>query len=397
MRKRTLFLFCILFLLASPLAQAAPGPWGDYQDHWARMYITQVLEAEILTTDAQGNIQPDAPINRGDLAGAIARVLQVAPANTSSFTDTKEHQAHYLIGGLVQEELLSADEPQFRPFDPVTRKEAVTMINECFRLGLAEETDTAQDIPLFIDLKPEDPVYRQARIADVLGYLPPTFVGRFAPDQVLTRAEAAAMLSGIMHLRPIYGEIIAMDQDQGLMTVLTRQNEEIQVQLSPKTVIYRNNVQTDVQNLRNQDKIYIIEDLFGQTKVIKAFGIITPQDLLSRVSGMTRGVLTPTQLNELVQGNWDKALTGMASNLSQNLFNELAGLGFSDEEVQHLRNQDWESLEQAARTEIYTHLGEQLELPEEMVKAAVNQDWEAVGDFAKLHLATALLSRLGVI
>ncbi len=112
---------------------------------------------------------------------------------------------------------------------------------------------------------------------------------------------------------------------------------------------------------------------------------------------MTRGVLTPTQLNELVQGNWDKALTGMASNLSQNLFNELAGLGFSDEEVQHLRNQDWESLEQAARTEIYTHLGEQLELPEEMVKAAVNQDWEAVGDFAKLHLATALLSRLGVI
>ena len=271
------------------------------------------------------------------------------------------------------------------------------MINECFRLGLAEETDTAQDIPLFIDLKPEDPVYRQARIADVLGYLPPTFVGRFAPDQVLTRAEAAAMLSGIMHLRPIYGEIIAMDQDQGLMTVLTRQNEEIQVQLSPKTVIYRNNVQTDVQNLRNQDKIYIIEDLFGQTKVIKAFGIITPQDLLSRVSGMTRGVLTPTQLNELVQGNWDKALTGMASNLSQNLFNELAGLGFSDEEVQHLRNQDWESLEQAARTEIYTHLGEQLELPEEMVKAAVNQDWEAVGDFAKLHLATALLSRLGVI
>ena len=181
------------------------------------------------------------------------------------------------------------------------------------------------------------------------------------------------------------------------MTVLTRQNEEIQVQLSPKTVIYRNNVQTDVQNLRNQDKIYIIEDLFGQTKVIKAFGIITPQDLLSRVSGMTRGVLTPTQLNELVQGNWDKALTGMASNLSQNLFNELAGLGFSDEEVQHLRNQDWESLEQAARTEIYTHLGEQLELPEEMVKAAVNQDWEAVGDFAKLHLATALLSRLGVI
>jgi Cu/Ag efflux protein CusF len=399
LRKLSLFLICIILITTSSLASADElvESTVDYADHWAKMYITEAIESGILTPVSPGQFYPDQPITRGDLAGALARALNVAPSSNSSFVDTKEHPDHKLIAGLAQEELLSNTKEQFRPFEAITRQEAVSMINGCFKLGLADETDTEQQTSIFVDLDPSHSAFRQAKIADVLGVLPPTFVGRFQPDLPLTRAEAAAMLNNVRQLRPIHGEIKEMDQGSGTITVTTREGEETQVSISPQTLVYRNNAQTDLQNLKKQDKIYAVEDRFGQTKVVKAFGIITPQDLLSRVSGMTQGILTPTQVSELVSGNWDQALEGMAGNLSSNIFSELTELGFPKEEVSQLQNQDWEALEQTAKKEIYQTVGDNLKLPEEMVNAAANEDWAALGDFAKLHLAAALLSRLGVM
>ncbi|MDA1184119.1 MAG: tetratricopeptide repeat protein [Acidobacteria bacterium] len=53
----------------------------DTQGHWAATWIAQVARRGVMDPFPNHTFQPDAPITRGDLAGAVRRVVAVAAAN----------------------------------------------------------------------------------------------------------------------------------------------------------------------------------------------------------------------------------------------------------------------------------------------------------------------------
>jgi len=53
----------------------------DGQEHWAAAWIAQVARAGVMDPFANHTFQPDAHITRGDLAGAVSRVVTLMAAN----------------------------------------------------------------------------------------------------------------------------------------------------------------------------------------------------------------------------------------------------------------------------------------------------------------------------
>ncbi|HAA89909.1 MAG: N-acetylmuramoyl-L-alanine amidase [Thermoanaerobacterales bacterium 50_218] len=83
----------------------------------------------------------------------------------------------------------------FRPNDPVTRAEFVTLVNRAF--GLEQEKEQA--IP-FGDVRPGDWFYDQVRVALATGYVSGYPDGTFRPSKQVSRQEAATLLARLLAL-----------------------------------------------------------------------------------------------------------------------------------------------------------------------------------------------------
>jgi hypothetical protein len=172
--------------------------FGDVQPGSRSATAIGVLgRTRVLSGDASGRFHPDAPLSRGDLALALTGALGLnadAPAGTRPrFADLREQPASMKAAsatvsrGLVRPR--SATE--FGPLDQVTRGEFAVALSESFRSpkkGDAAITDgkgkAVSGTPL-------------ARAVDNVvkaGYMRPRDNGEFAPQESVSRAEAAEAL-----------------------------------------------------------------------------------------------------------------------------------------------------------------------------------------------------------
>jgi tetratricopeptide (TPR) repeat protein len=124
------------------LSRVAPGPGRvaiDISGSWARDHIIRALAYEILTVYPNHTFQPGATVRRGDLARAVARVLDLLkfPAGPAvTLTDMGPgNLLHYPAGRAVGAGLMDlTGEGAFEPWRPVSGREASDVIENLVRL-----------------------------------------------------------------------------------------------------------------------------------------------------------------------------------------------------------------------------------------------------------------------
>lgn len=126
-------------------------------DAWYAEAVNSLTEKQILSGDDGGLFHPDAPISRAEFAALTARFIYDKTAeNPADFSDlSPDHWAAGAVAVMAEKGYLSGREDgRFCPEDPVTRAEAVTILNRL--LGKQADAGTASPFP---DVTPEHWAY----------------------------------------------------------------------------------------------------------------------------------------------------------------------------------------------------------------------------------------------
>lgn len=172
-----------------------PSPQAIYQDVPEQAYYAEALEflarVGVVEPNAEGGFAPDIPVTRAELAVWLARALGLQPVHASAFTDVPVSSAETpYIQALHQAGLVRGyEDGTFRGDQPITRAETAALLAR-----VAGRTDASRYAEIFADVHADD------WFADAVGVLANLRVmngkadGTFAPADLLTRGEAAALL-----------------------------------------------------------------------------------------------------------------------------------------------------------------------------------------------------------
>jgi hypothetical protein len=136
--------------------------------------------------------------------------------------------------------------------------------------------------------------------------------------------------------------------------------------------------------------VYVVADRFGTPIFLKANGLITQDDVVTKVSNVTKGLLTPEQLKAAIRGDW----TSVAEGFQVTLYNQLLDFGATPMEADSIMQKDWASVQGLARERLTKALGASLNLSDELVIALMDQDWVKARELAQSQALQSLLSRL---
>ena len=142
-----LFVLSTLFMLNCP-AQAFYTDMD--QNHWAYQSIKFLTEVGVVVGYPDGTYKPDIPVTRAEFASMAIKALGQEDANVTQdihFSDVKpDFWAYNIIKKAVYFDLIpDAKDSDFRPYDSVTRAEAITIaVNALTTSQISEQR--AQDI-----------------------------------------------------------------------------------------------------------------------------------------------------------------------------------------------------------------------------------------------------------
>lgn len=122
--------------------------------NWANGAIAFVKEKNLMIGDNEGNFRPEAAVTRAEMAVLAARYEQLAPLKGTSakgvFNDTDSHWAAGSIAAAKQAGLIKGyQDGSYKPNRPLSRAEAVTVVNQLFDRGPLYGVDTPfwSDVP----------------------------------------------------------------------------------------------------------------------------------------------------------------------------------------------------------------------------------------------------------
>ncbi|RAI88180.1 S-layer family protein [Paenibacillus pabuli] len=119
--------------------------------HWAQAAILAAAQSGSVQGYKDGSFKPDQAITRAEMAVVLQPLLTSAQMTTAptAFTDVNEHWAQQAVEQLSSAGVVTGyTDGTFRPSQPITRAEAVTMLNKL--IGLQAETNAAghwSDVP----------------------------------------------------------------------------------------------------------------------------------------------------------------------------------------------------------------------------------------------------------
>lgn len=164
----------------------------DTEGHWAKANIDLLISKGLLTGYPDGSFRPNHSLTRAEAIKVIATHLGLE-GQASSFTDVATgHWANQYIGAAFQAELMQGyNDGTFRPNEMISRAELAALITRAFEIkgnGQASFTD--------VDTSSWSYEYIDALASNniVTGYTD----GTFKPNQAITRAEFATIVSRIL-------------------------------------------------------------------------------------------------------------------------------------------------------------------------------------------------------
>ncbi|MBO5364746.1 MAG: S-layer homology domain-containing protein [Clostridia bacterium] len=105
-------------------------------DDWFAQSVSRLYEAGVMTGYEDGTIRPGAPISRQEAAVMIGRAFDLDTANVNTgvltqFSDNGQIQswASPIVAFMAERNFIQGSDGMFRPGDPITRAEIVTILN----------------------------------------------------------------------------------------------------------------------------------------------------------------------------------------------------------------------------------------------------------------------------
>ncbi len=186
-----------IFMVTVSPASASYGVRYDYEGHWAEQTIRTWIERGDLTMYGDGTFRPDQPVTRAELLSLINRMFSLAGDAPVPFPDVSVSDWYYgeVSAALEAGYITGESSGLFRPERPVTREEAAAMLGRLIFPGM----EVSGELPGSLwDLNRAGD-YSRGYLEDLVeqelmeGYQDKTV----RPDQELTRAEAVTLLERV--------------------------------------------------------------------------------------------------------------------------------------------------------------------------------------------------------
>jgi hypothetical protein len=383
-------LLTILLTVNSPVQ--AQTTFSDLaNNHWAQKPIRALTDKAVLQGYPDGTFKPDQPITRAELATMITKTCGYQPGAPTGIKDIAPHWAVLSIKAVANQKVMNAfGDGAFRPENRLNRAQLATFVSRILHLGTKEEQFSDPWPVSFNDVPAGHWSYRAVEIAKKLELLPPHFSPNYQPDQAVTRAEAAWVLQALAQINVTKGKISSSDPDTGLVNIQDAARQPRLCLLTPDTVLLRNNITATPDVLLSGDEVTAIALPSGNVKFFKAFGKVTKNDLLSRISSFTKGKLKPAQINSLLSGDWE----AVKNDLKSELYDRMVTMGLTPEEAESIMVQDWDYLDTLSKDRLAQALSGYLGITQEFSQAILERDLDKIKEYGRVELATAALSRL---
>jgi len=164
----------------------------DIDNHWAKSFIEQAVEAGIVKGYADGTFKPEKALSRAEAASLLVRVLGLTADQAAPFTDIQQYNENTQaeIAAAYQFGIVKGSNGLFKPGEQVTRAHLALMVKRAYELVTgapytSSETAPYSDIAgLDAETKTAISMLHQFSIVDGAD-------GKFMPNAPTTRAQAA--------------------------------------------------------------------------------------------------------------------------------------------------------------------------------------------------------------
>ncbi len=390
-RKFYLIFLSVLILttIICSVAEATPV-LTDIQNHWAAQKIQTLLNQGVIDGYPDGTFKPNQAVTRAEFAKMVAKNSKLDTGLTAKFPDTTEHWANSYIGSVSKQKFMNSfADNYFKPDQAVTRAQLATILMRILNLARSEEKYTDKWSNSFVDLPSDHWAFHYVELANKLKIFPNNYQTEFLPNQPATRAEASWILQTLNQLEISKGKITSVDTGSGLVNLQATNGEPRLSMVTPDTIIMRNNLTNSIDSLLTNDEVTTIATAAGDVKYLKAFGPITKNDTLSRISSFTKGYLNKDQINSLIAGDWNS----IKDNLKGELYNRMIEFGLTPAEAESIIVKDWNYLDTLSRDRLTAAIAKQLGITQELSQALIERDLNKIKDYGKIELASAALTR----
>lgn len=395
MRFKKLLTMALSAALAAALAfPAAASTLTDINQSWAKAEIQALVDDNVISGYPDNTFRPDKTVTRGEFAKMLTKAFNLKADKSISFKDTKDHWAEKYVGIAAANNITTGySDGTFRPNAPITRAEMVVMVNRA--LGLEQElkdVDISTDTG-FSDVKSDFWAAKSIATASQLGLLPSNIITRFQPQKEATRAETASMIYAARTVKTYTGTLIEAEE-VGMVTVKPLASRPVSFDITPDTLVFRNNIPAEGTDLIVGDRVWVLADETGTPKLVKANGIVSRKDVVDKIGDVTaeitREILTQDQVQAILAGDWGKVSEG----LRYNLYDRLTAMGLKPWEAEAILAQDWDSLSGSAKDRLASAVSDMANLSPELTLALINRDWESVKTYGQVELTQKFLSGL---
>lgn len=316
---------------------------------------------------------------------------------------------------MVHQEIITGyPDNTFRPERQISRAELVTMLMRALELNKTETEINLKGIN-YDDIPAEDYwannfINLASRLEIIDGYPD----GSFRPNNKVTRAEAAKMLNQTLKLRVIDGSLKAAYPLSNKIRVQKQDGSEIIIDVANNALVGRNNRLVDLDSLMTDDSLHLIVNEFNKIKYLKAYGMVTTDDIATEVSDLTGGIFNPDEVKDLSQGDL-KVIESKAKEQVSEITNgfvtpndldliangkygllkpkmrlgiemELINQGLTYEEAKAILDTDWNALEDFGKTRLVEAVAIQAGLPVDVTDALLEQNWTRLRRLAEIEL-----------
>ncbi len=387
--NRFLIIVLILLIFSSFNVQAVEP--ADISNHWAQDYILTLINKEIMDIYPDGNFRPEQSITRGEFAVALAKTMNLIPANNNNFSDLVDYPAQKYINALAEENIINGyPDGTFKPYKDITRAEIVTVILKGLGIQNKEETINLDEDEPFIDIPENHWALNNIKIAEKLGIVENNNQNKFYPNSSTIRATAAKYICKFDN----------MSGNTGYITDVYPTNKKISLNLlngdrkiynyNTDTLIGRNNRLVAIDNILDTDKVFVISNESQNVSYIKAYGIVTEEDLATEISKMTSGLIEPQEVKKLSEGN----LNILKPKLYNSVQEQLITQGLAREEVEAIMNTEWDKLEELSKNRLSETIAIQTGLPLDITRGIMDGDWDKIKTYAQIEIVQRMVQRL---
>lgn len=192
--KKIVFILISSFIMIMILSAAVMTASAkvDYEDNWAKETISIFLERGIISpVDLDGNLKPQIPITRAEVAAAINKTYGYTQTVPINYKDADPSAWYYKDLQIAKAEgYMIGDGTYVHPNNPISREELSTVIGRILKLPKGNEfARSFTDVKSIADWS-IDYVGALAKEKVLLGYPD----GKFQPKNNITRAEAFTVL-----------------------------------------------------------------------------------------------------------------------------------------------------------------------------------------------------------